>query len=165
MKKMIMELFKALCSYLNAHKEMEQQQCNAVKQAQRCTQITDAMYAMTQDLYVAWNESHFGNLVKIGSPQMIRVADFCQTPDGLIYRFRLSKESITTTLPAIALEQIKRNMNADIVSAQRTLQYLIGDYATFQFMYPFLANGIYIMDLKDLNDGDVLLSVATHYNV
>lgn len=56
-------------------------------------------------------------------------------------------------------------MNADIASAQRTLQYLVGDYATFQFMYPFLANGIYVMDLKDLNDGDVLLSVATHYNV
>lgn len=108
MKKMIMELFKALCSYLNVHKEIEQQQYNTVKQAQRCTQITNAMYAMTQDLYIAWNESHFGNLVKIGSPQMIRVADFCQTPDGLIYYFRLSKESVTSKLPTIALEQIKK---------------------------------------------------------
>lgn len=163
--KKIKELLKKLWNYIEVHSKIEQQQMQQRILDQQRMNILDAMYEMAQELYTAWNESHFGNLVKINNPRIIRVDDFRSTSKGILYFFRISKESATNVIPFVALEQIKKNMNTDIASAQKQLSYYVGDYATFQYMYPFLSNGIYVMDLKDLNDGDILLSVATNYSI
>lgn len=156
-KKLIFQLEK----WLENENKKNQTMIQENQKKQKSEIIYEFMLDMQLDLFECFRHSSFGGgLVPISSPQIIRIFDFKQTPKGILYLFRIPKTRIDR-IPSVVCDQIKKNMNADVASTSRRIMYQMG-WDWLYCTHPYLAKGIYIVDVQDLGDGDLVISVATH---
>lgn len=140
--------------------EQQQQQQIRLKQQQQ-QQIKEIMYGMTKDLYYAFHNNRYANLSRVLHPTNIRLYNYKITDKGTLYLFQISKESPDVTIASILLDEIKDNMNRDIVATQQDLIFHYG-WEYVQMFYPFLWNGIYVMSVQDLGGSGVIIAVGTN---
>lgn len=118
------------------------------------------MVNMANDLYAGLQGGSYPHIKPVNNPRCIR-PDSCKKVDGArIYYFRITKASLDTNVGGLGLDMLMRNMNTTIATNNRELFSLYGDNCAN--MYPFLYHGIYIMNIRDMNDGDLVLAVASN---
>jgi hypothetical protein len=155
MNKIINGIKKAWKNYRAKQKQQQQEQ-----QAQQQHQyLINLMYAIANDLYVAFQGRTYAGLANITAPQDIRLHNYRYVNNGFLFQYRIAKRVPEQHLIALTLNGIKNNMNADIASAQQNLIYQYGFLYVSQ-MYPFLYNGIYVLAVQDFGGSDVIITVV-----
>jgi uncharacterized phage-like protein YoqJ len=130
------------------------------QQQQLQDRILQLMYAMTLDLYAAFENHAYSGLNQITNPTCIRVHNYKITETGILYQFKLSKKT-PDKIAFVLLAQMRSNMNTDIAAVQQHLLHQYGQQYLY-YMNPFLYSGIYVMSVQDFAGGDVIITVATH---
>ena len=133
----------------------------AQQQALLECRIMDMMLEMTIDLYEALNTGSYPMLTSIQYPQTFRPHNYKLVDGAYFYQFRISKTSYDASISGVVLERMRSNMNVDIASALRRLIATFG-MEQVQLMYPYLFYGLYVMNIRDLNDGDLIITVTSH---
>jgi hypothetical protein len=139
-----------------SHAKWQQEQ-----QQQMNVRIINLMCSMTADLYEAFNGKTYAHLIKISSVEDIRLHNYKRTTNGILYQFTIAKQNPDNKLASIHKESIRKNMNLDIASAQRTISYNYG-YNYLANLFPFLYCGVYVLSVQDCGSPDVIITVTTH---
>ena len=167
MKKKLIATLNKMCEALKCalhtyYKEKQRQKSQWEKRVKDDV-IYNFMFAMRTDLFEAFQNRHYSHLCPIKNIRDIRITDYSYSQKiGWTYMFQLSKTaSENDKIARTFLIDIKSNMNKDIASAQKELFHFWGNQYFLSF-YPFLANGVYVMDIKDMGGTDVLITVQTH---
>lgn len=155
MKQIIDEIKKAWRNYQSTQHRQQQQ----YQQQQQHLYITNLMYAIAKDLYVAFQGRTYAGLANITAPQDIRLHNYRHVNNGYLFQYRIAKCNPSQHLISLTLNGIKNNMNSDIASAQQNLIYQNGTFYVSQ-MYPFLYNRIYVLAVQDFGGSDVVITVV-----
>lgn len=158
---MLSKTMKKIYDYYNLKykKELE------VEHRQQLNRLNTAIYQMmcriAFELCECFYKRHYALLNTITDISDIRIYDYVQFTDGTYgFRFLLSKattEKIANTL----LLQVRDNMNRDIYNTQNKYMCMVG-IDEYQYMYPYLSSGLYVMSVQHFNESDVIITVASH---
>lgn len=167
MKKKLIATFNMMCEALKCalhtyYKEKQRQKSQWEKRV-KDEAIFNFMFSMRTDLFEAFHDKHYSHLYTITSVHDIRMEGYNYSKQiGWTYMFLLSKKtSENEKIARTFLSDIRANMNTDISSTQKELQNFWGNQYFLSF-YPFLANGVYVMDVKDIGTADLIITVQTH---
>ena len=141
------------------NKQFMQQQ--AMKQTLLQNRILDLMLEMAIDLYEALHSGSYPALTSIENPQTFRPYNYKYVDGACLYQYRISKSTFDSNISGVVLERMRSNMNVDIATAQRRLIATFG-MEQVQLMYPYLFYGLYVMNIRDVNDGDLIITVTSH---
>ena len=126
---------------------------------QMAMQMQVIMEQIRNELYECLHSSNYHNLNDVTIPSNIRIVDWICAGGTTVIHYSISKNNTASPVLAHAvLQNILSNMNRDIASKTSLLLNTFG-YEYMRVYYPYLYNGMQIINLKDTGF-DVELEVA-----
>ena len=163
MKEKIVNILKNVIDVLKKISEEVVQDLNNKKEIrlnnQMAMQMQVIMEQVRNELYECLHGGNYHNLNDVTIPSNIRIVGWISAGGTTIIHYSISKNNTASPVLAHAvLQNILSNMNRDIASKASLLLNTFG-YEYMRVYYPYLYNGMQIINLRDTGF-DVELEVA-----
>ena len=160
-KKLLYKTMKSIYNYYNLKHKKEL----AFEHKQQLNRLNAVIYQMmcriSFELCECFYKRHYALLNTIYNIEDIRIYDYVQFPDATYgFRFLLSKTT-TDKIANTLLLQARDNMNRDIFNTHNKYLSMVC-IDEYQYMFPYLSSGLYVMSVQHFDESDVIITVASH---
>lgn len=160
--KATVQLVNGIASIVKRSYEQQQQQYQQYQQQCQQQYALEVMDCLRYDMYQALQGHNYNQLSPIKVAADIRIQNYQITNNQMVFIFALDKVN-AERIPAIVLSNLMQKMNADLMSSTRQIQRQNMVDPSIGFMFPYLLNGIQLVDIKDFGGLEVLIRVRTNY--
>jgi len=156
------QLVNGTASIVKRSYEQQQQQYQQYQQQCQQQYALNIMECLRYDMYQALQGHNYNLLSPINVATDIRLQSYQVINNQIFFIFALDKIN-AERIPPIILNNFMQKMNADLMSSTRQIQRQNMVDSSIGFMFPYLLNGIQLVDIKDFGGLEVLIRVRTNY--
>ena len=164
--KSIKDSFSGAFSYMHdtfkVHLEKKKAELTTIEKRNRDQIIYNFMRDLTFSLAVIFYGKRYVGLHEIYSPYHFRIINYREIKNNRFYIFSVSKNFGDHSLTKEMLEEIRDDMNRDIIAFRNDCIRVYGEEYV-KALYPEI-NGLYVADVREFGVTELFITIRTEYN-